>query len=291
MSSSSQMPSPLPSQLSEIDETQCVREVDYETELTLRVWKKELKTLDRVFKYLMFDSFFRMATFNRMKYSKKDIKSLTDNGFFNVKVNRGNYNNFKLVCVFCNFVYSNEQFQELSVTSVKFHHNMTNPQCAGLRANRGITFQKPLEMLGLTNIGMKYFIKSKNQIRAVKPLYLDTMPKPVPRGQERLRCDVCFANIKNVLTSCNHVSICSVCFTSDKIPNQTKCIVCRKPFEFYCRVTLPEPTFGFSRDLDNLFSSDNEEQTENNNLSFFMELIARSGVRVTSNSTTITISD
>jgi hypothetical protein len=268
-----------------------VGKVKKEMELK-KTWARELMILERVFKYLMFDMFFRMCTFNRLRFSKKDVKSLAEQGFFNARIVSGNYKDYKLICVFCNFEFSSCDHQELNVTNAYFQHNIFNSECSIFRAHRGLRFTKPLDLLGLTNVGMKYFVSNKNQIRAVKPLYLDTMCKPNPKGQDRLRCDSCFENIKNVLTSCNHISICSECFTSDKNPNETRCIVCRQSFDFYCKVNLPEPTFGFSQDLNNLFErsidqgdQDQQGQNDNSDLRAFMQLIAGAGIRVTYNRT------
>src|SRR5579859_1278290 len=216
------------------------------------LWAKEFRILERVFKTLMFDMFFRMLTFNAMRYSKKDIKILTEQGFFNAKILDGTYENFKLICVFCNFEFSSEKYpnRDLNVTSAQFHHNKVTPCCS--RFERGLKFQKPLDLLGLTDVGMKYFVANKNQIRTLKPLFLDTMPRKAPSNENRLRCVVCYENMKNVLTSCNHIAMCSHCFTSDMNPNETRCVVCRRPFEFYCKVSLPEPTFGLTSNLNEI---------------------------------------
>jgi hypothetical protein len=230
-----------------------------EREKRLReVWADELRILKRCFRFLMRDMFFRIATFNLMYYSKEDVMAFTKQGFYNVLVRLGNYRNYNIVCIFCDFVFSNERFPgcTLTVSNATYHHNTNSPACTMIRLKSGLNYVKNVDRLGLTKVGMKYLIKNTEKMRPVSRLYLDTMPRPAPAGNDRLQCDICLTNMKNVLTSCNHVSICSVCLMSDQNKTPTECIICRKGFEFYCAISLQGPSFGFTRDLSNIFDTE-----------------------------------
>lgn len=219
-----------------------------------RVWARELRMLERMLKFLFLDVFFRMFTFTPLTYSKKDIRLLADQGFYSVKVKDGSYKRFHLCCVFCNFEFSNVKFhgRELNVANVAFHHTLENPHCAYLRIDRGMDYQKLEEKLGLIDVGLKYQARD-GDIRPLKPLYVDLMPKLAPKGSTRLNCVCCMVNVKNVLTlGCNHVTICSTCFMTER-NSCLQCVICRTPFDVYCKINLPEPSFGFSREMVNLY--------------------------------------
>ena len=250
-----------------------------------KVWAGELKVLERVFRYMMLDMFFRLTTFNAMRYAKKDIYTLAEHGFFNAKVKKGNYRRFKLICIFCDFEFSSETFpnRELNVPNVQFQHTVASPHCFLLRKERGLSFQKASKKLGLTSVGLTYWDAIKREVIAAKPFFLDTAPKLALEGEEdnRLKCIVCLTNVRNVLTSCNHVLMCSSCFIKkSKYDQSVRCSCCRQAFSYYTKVSLPEPSFGFGNDLDNLFQKPNNGHFEEESLRMFVDMILAAGMRM-----------
>jgi len=251
-----------------------------------RIWSRELKMLERMLRYLFLDVFFRRLTFPPLNFSKPDIRLLADQGFYNIKIKHASCKRYKLFCVFCNFEFSNDKYPqvELNVANITFHHNLQSPYCSIFRMDQGLNFATLDEKLGLINVGMKVAKRDSPQdTKPVTPFFLNAMPRQAPKGDKnRLTCVTCLTNVKNVLTSCNHVTMCSICFVRDR-SNSTLCVVCRAPFTWYRQVTLPEPSFGFNRDLQNLFAcarNNNVDDREMENIGIYVRMLSSSLVDV-----------
>src|SRR5579859_4324232 len=204
------------------------------------MWASRFKQLSMCLAYMLYDAFFRRLTFDHAVYRKEDHVRLADSGIFNTCILNGSYTRFGLHCAFCDFSYcsddSVDRKTKLNVMNVMFLHAQDSPTCESARSKRNIPFQDNYTRLGLHRVNMKFRIR-ENKMEPLNSLYLDSLTLKTPI--KRMRCSTCLSRERNVLFSCNHCSICTVCLSHRKNKSANKCTLCREPTEFYVRVSLP----------------------------------------------------
>lgn len=205
-------------------------------------WALEMSNLERAFNCYSRDALFRRVTFS--SYKRHDSIQLADNGLFNTLIKHGDYKTYNVVCAFCPFEYNSGKYpgEELNALKVKYTHAMQHPACfmtwpGSLDRGGNLAFTDVYDYLKLTDL--KYKILDHEGNWQGGPLYLNTMPKLQDDGG-RLECSICLVRTRNVLTSCNHCVICSVCLLNPKNKMRHKCCYCRTMFDFYTDIHFPD---------------------------------------------------
>jgi Zinc finger, C3HC4 type (RING finger) len=196
--------------------------------------KRDLDLFGQYLCFFALDACFRRESFLVNKTLKYLGKTLADRGFFNVKCESGNLSTFKVVCVFCTYVYKNEHFDErFSSETCIVRHLTENPDCPTLSGNfsnslgENIKYKSPQEALNIS-------FPSQG---SPNPMLLNPLLRnPIDRVKSFV-CAVCLDKKAAVqLYKCRHACLCIPCCES---LGQAYCVICRQKASAYGFIAFP----------------------------------------------------